>query len=121
MAGIWTVFGVIKGYLVVKEQFLVNPSEDVDEDTVATNIVISDSELEQLVQEEKDSHVGNKIHNEKEAAEYMNKFYEVLDRCGKAEEIIGQIAKCSETVWSSHYPDPKSQILGVDSQTGKLI
>ena len=55
--------GVSKGHLVGKEQFLVNPSEDVDEDIVATNIVISDSELEQLVQEEKDSHVDNKIHN----------------------------------------------------------
>ena len=121
MAAICTVDGVSKGYLVAKEQFLVNPSEDVDEDIVATNIVISDSELEQLVQEEKDSHVNNKIQNQKEAAEFMNNFYEVLDRCGKAEEIIGQIGKCSETVWSSHYPDPKSQILGVDFQTGKLI
>ena len=121
MAGIWTVVGVSKGHMVAKEQFLVNPSEDVDKDIVASNIAITDAELEQYVQEEKNSYVDNKIHNEKEAAEYLNNFYEVLARCGKEEEIIGQIGKCSETVWSSHYPDPKSQILGVDFQTGKLI
>eukprot|EP00090_Calanus_glacialis_P003355 TRINITY_DN12484_c0_g1_i5.p1 TRINITY_DN12484_c0_g1~~TRINITY_DN12484_c0_g1_i5.p1 ORF type:complete len:892 (-),score=268.22 TRINITY_DN12484_c0_g1_i5:184-2859(-) len=121
IAGIWTVVGVSKGHMVAKEQFLVNPSEDVDKDIVASNIAITDAELEQFVQEEKNSHVNNKIQNQKEAAEFMNNFYEVLDRCSKEEEIIGHIAKCSEAVWSSHYPDPKSQILGVDSQTGKLI
>jgi Tfp pilus assembly pilus retraction ATPase PilT len=92
---------------VAKEQFLVNPSEDVDEDIAACNIVITDAELEQFVKEEKNSHMVNKIHNQKEAATFMNTFYEVLDRCGKEEGIIGQMAKCSETVWSSHYSDHK--------------
>ena len=121
MAGIWTVVGVSKGHLAAKEQFLVNPSEDVDKENVASNIIMTDDELEQYVQEEKNHHINHKIHNKKEAAKEMNHFYEVLDRCSKEEKIIDQIAKCSQTVWSSLYPDPKSQILGVEPQTGKLI
>ena len=105
---------------MAKEKFLVNPSEDVDQDSIESNIIITDSELEQYVKEEKNHHINDKIHNHKEAAKHVSNFYEILDRCSK-EEIIDRISKCSETVWSSLYPDPKSQILGVDSQTGKLI
>eukprot|EP00091_Calanus_sinicus_P020447 TRINITY_DN5588_c0_g1_i2.p1 TRINITY_DN5588_c0_g1~~TRINITY_DN5588_c0_g1_i2.p1 ORF type:complete len:139 (-),score=34.86 TRINITY_DN5588_c0_g1_i2:50-466(-) len=121
MAGIWTVVGVSKGQLVAKEQFLVNPSEDVVEDNVAKNIAITDYELEQIVQEEKNSNVNNKIQDEKEASEFMNAFYEVVDRCSMGEDTIGQLGKCSESVWSSLYPDHKSQISGVDPETGKLL
>eukprot|EP00091_Calanus_sinicus_P020446 TRINITY_DN5588_c0_g1_i1.p1 TRINITY_DN5588_c0_g1~~TRINITY_DN5588_c0_g1_i1.p1 ORF type:complete len:135 (-),score=33.57 TRINITY_DN5588_c0_g1_i1:225-629(-) len=117
MAGIWTVVGVSKGQLVAKEQFLVNPSGDIDEDNVARNIAITDSELEQIVHEEKYSH---NMHDEKEVSEFMNNFYEVVARCSK-EDISDQLGKCSESAWSSLYPDHKSQISGVDSQTGKLL
>ena len=105
---------------MAKEQFLVNPSSDVAIDIVSNNIIITDSELEKYVQEEKNSHLDNDI-DQKKAADNMNSFYEVVDRCSEGEVIIGEIEKCSETVWSSHYPDPKSEISGADPYTGKLF
>eukprot|EP00092_Neocalanus_flemingeri_P009591 GFUD01010322.1.p1 GENE.GFUD01010322.1~~GFUD01010322.1.p1 ORF type:complete len:916 (+),score=308.33 GFUD01010322.1:197-2749(+) len=120
-AGIWTVVGVSGEQLVVKEKFLVTPSEGVGE-VARIDIGINDSRLEQFVQEEKNSQVDNQIINENKLAVLMKQFFEVLDRCSDDDEdTVGQFARCSETVWSSKYPDTKSQIWGVDPDTGKLL
>jgi len=119
-SGIWTVVGVSEGRLVAKEKFLVTPSEGVHEVT-SSNIVITDSILEQFVQEERKSQDDRKIHSKEEAAVHLKNFFEVLDRCSDDEDTADQFNACSETVWSSQYPDPKSQISGVDPETGKLI
>ena len=108
-AGVWTVVGVSQGSLVAKEEFLVNPSSGVRPVSAGSSIVMTSSELEQFVKEEGG---GSGV-----AEEDINAFYQVVARCSQE----GEEERCSDSVWSSHYPDTKSQISGVDLKTGKLI
>ena len=118
-AGIWTVVGVSKGHMVAKELFLVNPCHDVDNDITNNHEVLTNAELEQFVEEEKKSLVDVK----KKPSDKKRYFYEFVDSCSEEgkEMIFSKIAKCSESVWSSHFSDPKSQISGIDPQTGELL
>jgi len=116
-AGIWTVVGVSKGHMVAKEIFLVNPSSDVDNHLANNPILLTSTELEQFVKEEKKSDISIK----KKPSENIGQFFEVVDSCSEEDMVISVTAKCSESVWSSHFSDPKSQILGIDPHTGKLL
>ena len=107
-AGVWTVVGVSQGSLVAKEEFLVSASSGVRPDSAGSSIVLTSSELEQFVKEERRSGV---------VEEDINTFYQVVARCSQE----GDEERCSGSVWSSHYPDTKSQISGVDLKTGKLV
>ena len=71
------------------------------------------------MEEEKKSQVDVK----KKPSDKIRYFYEFADSCSEEgkEMIFSKIAKCSESVWSSHFSDPKSQISGIDPQTGKLL
>lgn len=120
LPGVWSVICVSNGHLVAKEQFLVNPIGGREIHSASSTIIHTDSSLEKFIQQDKLSGKDNVIDSDSRAAEFVKQFYIVVDKCSK-DDIQDNLNKCSETEWSSFYPDPKSQIFGVDPQSGKLL
>jgi len=112
--GVWRVVVIYDGVLHSEEEFLVVPNplkfgpiKDLQ------NPGLLDSKIEKLLDK---SRSLEKIEDTEDLEAALNKYFELLDSCGS----LTCLKDCRITSWSSKFPDPKSQISGIDSVTREI-
>jgi len=112
--GIWSIVATKNREFLYSEKFLVVSSH---KNQIAQNLPISsdtsDTFYNFLSEENEDDLVG-------ENDGLVKHFFQVDGVCADT-KAISSLPKCQETSWSTLFPDAKSEIIGVDPQTGNLI
>jgi len=116
--GVWRAIVVHDGSLYAEEKFLVVPSllkyDSVQEMEEKENYkLITDAYIERYLE---NSPAPELIENDEDLYSAMGKYFNLVDSCGS----LNCLKHCSETSWSSKFPDPKSQITGVDPVTNEI-
>ena len=111
LPGAWTVIGVLGDQLLYKETFLVLPSGETNHSHKQTAIK-EDPVLEK--------YLDPSARLEGDPVSLIGRFFSVEDHCG-VDHLISPPHSCHQTPWSSFFPDRKSEILGIDPETGHII
>ena len=117
--GVWTVIGSYNKEYLFSEHFLVvdNPLEIRD---LGHNPPVDNKDLfyEQLAKEHR---VFTDNYNELQQLDLIKTFFTIDAACSVKKLTGVDLPLCSDSSWSSEYPDPKSDILGVDPSSGQII
>ena len=111
MPGLWTVIGVLADQLLYRETFLVLPTGEKKQSHKQTAIK-EDPVLEK--------YLDPAARLEGDPVSLIGRFFTVEDHCG-VDPLIFPLPSCHQTPWSSFFPDRKSEILGIDPETGEII
>merc|ERR1712150_91313 len=105
MPGVWTVLGILADQLLYRETFLVLPGGEMNQSYQQTAI----KEVPSL-----DKYLDPSAKLEGDPVSLIGRFFTVEDHCG----LDNHLPPCHNTPWSSFFPDRKSEILGIDPETG---
>ena len=111
LPGVWTVIGLLADQLLYRETFLVLPSGEKSPSHKHTAIK-EDPLLEK--------YVDQSARLEGDPVSLIGRFFTVEDHCG-VDHLISPLPSCHQTPWSSFFPDRKSEILGIDPETGHIV
>ena len=111
MPGLWTVIGVLADQLLYRETFLVLPTGEKKQSHKQTAIK-EDPVLEK--------YLDPAARLEGDPVSLIGRFFTVEDHCC-VDPLISPLPSCHQTPWSSFFPDRKSEILGIDPETGEII
>ena len=110
MPGVWTVIGTLTDQLLYKETFLILPGDSVE---------MNQSHKQKAIKEDPslEKHVDPSARLDGEPLSLIGRFFTVEDHCVAGDHLTS----CHHTPWSSFFPDRKSEILGIDPETGHII
>ena len=111
LPGVWTVVGTLADQLLYKETFLILPSGET-KPSYKHSAIKEDPSLEKFV-DPSDRPEG-------EPVSLIGRFFTVEDQCGVGAPLTSPLPPCHHTAWSSFFPDSKSEILGIDPETGQI-
>ena len=112
MPGVWTVVGTLADKLLYKETFLILPTGETNQ-SYKHSAIKEDPSLQKFVDP------SDKVEGDPESL--IGRFFAVEDRCHVEDDHIVDYSWCHETAWSSFFPDSKSEILGIDPETGQIV
>ena len=120
-AGVWTVVAMYKNDYLFSEQFLVASSDD-DQKKVAQNDPLQGEDGFKKLNVRHGKHIFEEIFfkNHKPLS-LLKMFFHIDDVCIKAPADNLDLTLCEQSSWSTLFSDPKSEILGVNPETGQLI
>ena len=108
--GVWTAVGMKQNELFYKEKFLILPNDE--EAPSYQHTVIKDPSLERFV--------GPADRIEGDPTSLISQFFLVEEKCA-VDDVVSSLPSCHLTSWSSFFPDRKSQILGINPETGFIL
>ena len=110
--GLWTVVGLLADQLLYRETFLVLPGGQISGQ-------MNQSHKQTAVKEDPslEKYLDHQARLDGDPGSLIERFFTVEDHCG----LEDPLPPCHNTPWSSFFPDRKSEILGIDPETGLII